>query len=480
MFQISHLHFVKKYTRFTVLLIISVLLISSCSLKKDVNDKVNYDGIELTYYKMFDDSDVIKPIIAEYEADHKGLKIHYKQFTDFEEYNRVILNEMAEGEGPDIFSMQNTWFVSNYKKIAPMPFSTGTPDLFAKTFVDVTYKDLVRVGPNGEEKIYALPMTVDTLALYYNKDHFEDRIPASGEPADTWEGIKANVEALTKSDNSFSRLEVSGIALGRSDNVSRAVDIVYLLFLQYGVDFYNDNLSEAVFASKSGGFSNYPAEDALDFFLSFSDEDQKHYTWSEFSANVDSKEKELDAFVRGDVSMIIGFAYTYEEIMNYIGVLKGQGVKTIDPDSVHIAAIPQLIDPDVSSDKRVTYANYFAETVSRNSEHSDVAWDFLVELTKRENLDYYFDKTNKPTSRRDMIEDQMNDPIYGVFASQIGYAESFAIIDYYAYKDIFSTLISDVNDGGSYNLKQAQDMITELLPASGLVFPKIEQLTEEE
>ncbi len=462
------------------LVFLSVFFLGACRTKEAVVAKETYEGIELTYYKMFDDSAVFEPIIAQYEADHPGLSINYKQFTDFDEYQDLILNEMAEGEGPDIFSMQNTWFTRNYKKLEPMPEQFGSLDDFAATFVDVAYKDLVRTDKNGVERIYGVPLTVDTLALYYNKDHFEDRIPNKGKPSDTWEGIKEDVVLLNKEDNSFERFEVSGIAMGRADNISRGVDILYLLFLQYGVDFYNENISQAIFAGQQGGFTNYPALEALDFYTSFADEDKKHYSWNQFISDSDSDGKELDAFARGQVSMILGFSYSYDDILNTINVLKSKGVKTIDPDMIKIAPVPQVFDPDVSTEKRVTYANYFSETVSRNSEYPDIAWDFLIELTKRENLEYYFDKVHKPTSRRDMIDDQKNNPIYGVFATQIGFAESFPIVDYYTYKRIFSEVIKAANDVNvsRAGLVDAQDQIDALLPAEGLIVPKVEIIEE--
>ncbi len=476
-------HF-KRTTIFLVILsIITVFTFGGCLKKTPSEREDDYSGIELTYYKVFDDSDVIQPLIHQFEADHPGLTIHYRKFSDFSEYERLILNEMAEGEGPDIFSMQNTWFMSNYKKLSPLPESMGTPTDFENTFVDVAYKDLVRTDPDGKVQIYGLPMTVDTLALYYNKDHFEDRLPAKGKPSTTWEGIKEDVILLNKEDTSFDRFEVSGIAMGRSDNITRAIDILYLLFLQFGVDFYNDNISEAVFASRQGsGVYSYPALEALDLFLSFADEDYKHYSWNEYVADDDSEGREIEAFARGDVSMIIGYSYTYDLIMNEINLLENKGVNAIDENVIKTAPIPQLYDPDVSSDKRVSYASYFAEAVSRNSEHPEIAWDFLVFVTNVENLDYYFDETHNPTSRRDMIEDQKKDPIYGVFASQIGFAESFPIVDYYTYKEIFSDLVNSAQSSKDFEtlLLQAQKEINEFLPEEGLVVPEVEQEEDEE
>ena len=141
-----------------------------------------------------------------------------------------------------------------------------------------------------------------------------------------------------------------------------------------------------------------------------------------------------------------------------------------------------MIDPDVSTDKRVTYSTYFAETVSRNSKYPRVAWDFLLELTKKKNLEYYFDKTHKPTSRRDMIEDQKKDPVYGVFASQIGYTESFPIVDYFTYRNLFERVISQSNTYGSKQsgMLDAQNMITEMLPQEGFIVPLAVADEEEE
>lgn len=475
------LNFKKQTAYFLLLALSTTVILPACRTKEPAAPKESYDGIELTYYKMFDDSDVLEPIITEYEANHPGLTINYRQFTDFEEYQRLILNEMAEGEGPDIFSMPNTWFASNIKKITPISPEAATPAAFDSVFVDVASNDLVRVGPDGQKHIYGLPMTVDTLALYYNRNQYQDRIPSRGKPADTWEGIKEDVALLNKEDNSLGRFEVAGLAMGRGDNISRAVDTLYLLFLQYGVNFYNDNLSAATFASATGGFGQYPAKDALELFVSFADEDQKNYSWNQFMADPDSEEKDVEAFAKGDVSMIVGYGYLYDELKNEINVLKADGDATIDPAVIKVAPIPQLVDPDVSKQKRVAYANYFAETVSRNSEQPNLAWDFLLEVTKKENLAYYFDKTHKPTSRRDLIEEQSADPVYGVFASQVGFAESFPVIDYYAFKRIFSELIAEANDSvSSVNLVKYQDQVTAMLPAEGLIYPEIELKPEED
>ena len=464
-----------------VLLLLGSVFLTGCRSKDPITGVKDYSGIELTYYKVFDDSDVIQPLIDQYILKHPGLKINYRKFSDFKEYEKTILNEMAEGEGPDVFSMQNTWFMSNYKKLIPMPVELGgLPANFEKTFVSVAYNDLVRPDGDGYLSIYGVPLTVDTLALYYNKDHFDDRLASQGVPSSTWEGIKEDVQLLTKEDESFDRFEVSGISMGRADNISRGIDTLYALFLQYGVNFYNDNMSKAIFNGKVGGVFDYPALAALDFYTSFADSNEKYYAWNEYVVDDDSEEKELEAFARGDISMIFGYAYAYEQILNELKIAKANGDNAIDKDAIRIAPFPQIYDPEVSNEKRVTYASYFAETVSRNCENPEVAWDFLIFLTKAEQLQYYFEKTHNPTSLRVLIDEQKGDPVYGVFAEQTGYAESFAIVDYFIYKELFTDVVNEINEIGSTKgkLMDAQDSISSMLPEEGYIVPEVQRSEE--
>ena len=99
-----------------LVLIFLIAFSAGCFRKKEAVTRSSSDQVELTYYKLFDNSDVIEPLIQEYMALFPNVRVNYKQFTDTEEYYDLILNELAEGEGPDIFSVPNTWFLKNYKK----------------------------------------------------------------------------------------------------------------------------------------------------------------------------------------------------------------------------------------------------------------------------------------------------------------------------------------------------------------------------
>lgn len=462
----------KKFINLFVVLCLSINLLAACRTKEPPVAQQSFVGIELDYYVFGNISDAMEAIINEYEA-RTGVKVNLFVFNDFERYEKTILNELAEGDGPDLFSMPNVWFVSNYKKLTPMPTSKGTVQDFEQLFVDVATKDLVRTNQNGIRQVYGLPMYVDTLALYYNKDLYNDLVPERGRPASTWAGLVADVARLTKVDSSFSRFQLSGIAMGRSDNISTAIDSLYMLFLQHGVNFYNGNMSAANFASQNQGVVEFPAQAALELLTSFSRESERSYTWNELVADPEDLRPEAEAFARGEVAVILGYSDMYNYLLSSINSNRSAGENVIDPSSIGIAQIPQLEDPAVSTNKRVAYASYFAEGVSRNTEYPELAWDLLIHVTSRESLTTYFDQTKRPTSRRDMIQTQQQNPLYGTFVSQVGYAESFPVVDIFEYAEIFDNVISLVNERGlnqSY-LRDAQEKVNRLLPAEGILIP---------
>ena len=415
---------------------------------------------------MVDDEDTFSKVMVDYLGDHPYTQITYKRFSDFDEYEKLILNELAEGEGPDIFAMPNSWFVKNRKKLVPMPESEGTSDDFKTIFVDVATQDLVMTDDNGIERAYGIPLYVDTLALYYNKDHFEDRLPGVGKPSPTWSGIKGNVISLMKEGED--EIAVSGIAMGNVEGLLRPVDVLYALMIQHGVVFYDGLMKEAIFADSN----EYAASDALEFYSSFADPRQRHYGWDDDIA-ADYLMGDVTAFVSGKVSMMFGFANDYDLILSQRKIAKTKGVDVVEEAVIKVAPFPQIYDPKDSTKKRDTLAVYDAFAVARTSEYSEEAWRILGYLADKDTQANYFELTNKPSGLRSLIAQQKLHPTYGVFAEQTGYAESFPVLDVSLFYDWFSQAIELTNDGEQprTGLKQVQDKVQEMLPDAGLRVP---------
>lgn len=475
-----------KFSKYLALALAFVMVFSlvGCRTKQAPAPYKESERNKLVYYKMNDGAD-LKPFIDEYKAikGNELLDVQVVVFDDLKKYEDRIINELAEGAGPDIFSMPNYWIAKHQKKIAPLPENMMTTKVFGDTFVQVAANDLIRPQdstiPTSPLRIYGLPMSVDSLALYYNKSHFEDKIPQQGKPSVTWNNFVQDVVKLTKADNSFERFELSGAAIGRADNIKNAVDILYTLLLQYETKFYDQPYTKCTIGSQQGMTNDNkpwsPGVEALNLYTSFGLPAKQQYTWNQYLADPLSEEKEITAFAKGKTSMIFGYSDYYKKITDEIKALKSKNQTVIDPAIVRVTFMPQLYDPAKSTKKRSTMATYFAETVSRTSSAKNQleAWKFLMFLTSKDTLKSYNEKTHKPTSRRDLIDEQKANQIYGVFAEQAGFADSVLIYDYDYYKNALSDAIQGVLAGETPEavLKKAGDKISSILPEKGLVAP---------
>src|SRR3989344_3863328 len=200
--------------------------------------QVTAQPVKLTYWRVFDDPDSMQEIISAYRAIHPNVNIEYKKIR-YEEYERLFLEALAEDRGPDIFSIHNTWIGKYQSKITPLPktvtlpfqsiqgtfkkevitelktIPTVTPAAVRKNFLDVVGSDIIRnvkvEGNKTEEKILGLPLSVDTMVLFYNKDILNAAGIAT-EPKD-WTEFLSDVSRITKFDEQGNIL-VRGASMG--------------------------------------------------------------------------------------------------------------------------------------------------------------------------------------------------------------------------------------------------------------------------
>src|SRR3990167_1146868 len=102
-----------KKILFVLSVALLLIVLAGCLKKSGGSAAAN-----LTFYGL-DDSDAFEQIIAQYRENHASVQIRYKKFNDPYEYENLIVNEIAEGEGPDIFFVHNTWLPRHTKKLVP-------------------------------------------------------------------------------------------------------------------------------------------------------------------------------------------------------------------------------------------------------------------------------------------------------------------------------------------------------------------------
>jgi len=436
------------------LFLIFTFLITSGPICKGTSEEVQkaMAPVNLTYWRVFDDEDSMSEIINAYRAIHPNVSITYRKFR-FEEYEQIILDALAEDRGPDILSIPNTWVKKYQTKILPMPKSitlpyqrmTGTvkkeiitelvttPTMSLRTlktnFVDQVAKDVVLTyqeapGKPFEERIFALPLYLDTLALFYNRDILN----AAGipEPPLTWTEFQQQVKKITKIDKQGNVIQ-AGAAIGTAKNVERAPDILSLLMMQNGTAMADD-AGNATFANIPPGteLPTPPGEDALGFYTDFASPYKEVYTWN------DNMPASLESFTSGQTAFFFGYSYHVQQI------------KALAPKlNFAVAKMPQI-----EGGQEVNFANYWVETVSRKTKAPSEAWDFIQFLTKAENVQKYLAKAKKPAALRSLVASQLEDIDLSIFASQILTAKSwYHGIDPVVAEKIFEEMIEKVVAG---------------------------------
>ncbi|MDD3888030.1 MAG: extracellular solute-binding protein [Patescibacteria group bacterium] len=387
----------KKQSIFTaVLLSLAILLVFAgfgCKKKPTANET---EPININFWSVFDDKEVYDPIITAYKTVKPNVNIVYKKLT-YEEYEKAVVEGLAAGQGPDIWSIHNTWLPRHQSKLAAMPDSIMTSAMYNDTFVEVASSDFV-----VDDKIYGIPMSVDTLALYYNKDllNTEGIVTA---PED-WEAFKDAVKRLTKTDISDNILQ-SGAAIGTAKNINRAVDILYLLMLQNGTQMVNSQFTQATFNLPDQNDPKYfPGTAAMTFYTDFANSKKEIYSWN---LNMPYS---IDAFIEEKTAMM--FNYSYQR--SYLKI-KAPNL------NYGVSPAPQIL----GAQKAVNYANYWANVVSQASQNQNEAWDFVNFMSSKENDDAYCKKTDRPASRIDVLQTQLDDPNLKTFAKQALTAKSW-------------------------------------------------------
>ncbi len=375
---------------------------------------------KLVVWGTYDDSESMVPFIADFQKKYKNVEIVYTQKSS-QDYEGDLLNALAAGTGPDIFSINNDWLPKYQDKLQEAPSEIFTAKSYKDTFMDVASDDFV-----SENKVYAAPLSVNSLALYYNKDILGSA--GIGVPAKTWDEIRQQVKLVTNRGVG-SYISRSGIALGTSTNVNYASDILYLLMLQnkavpYTADHTQPTFDQAVI--DNSGNTTFPATDALSLYTSFANQNSDVYTWNTRS------NYSVDAFGNNQLAYMIGYSYLKDTI--------DQKAPNLNYDVTYVPQ-PKL------DQNRVNFAKYWGFAVSKQTKSSDAAWTFIEFMTQKDNLTSYYDRHPLPTSRKDMVSDQAGTDL-GVFATQNLTAKSFYKNDAAKVDDIFKNLIDDITIRG--------------------------------
>ncbi len=332
--------------------------------------------ITLTYWGLWEDDNLIKPLIEAYTKQNPNIVINYVKQSSIN-YRTRVQTQIREGVGPDVFRIHNSWIPMFLSDVASAPSDIFNLTDYRNIFYPVAEESLVR-----SNQILAAPMEVDGLALYYNEEILNG---IGGKPPKNWQEFIDLATKMTVKD--ASGIKTAGAAIGSTGNVDHWSDLIAVLLLQQpGVDLTN--------------VATAPVAEIFRFYTGFVT-DPKRKTWDINLPN------STQMFAQGRLGFYFAPSWRAHEL------------RVANPNlKFKVASVPQL------SGKSVAYASFWAEAVSKNSKNPKEAWKFVKYLSSAEGEKLAYQQASQirlfgePYSQTVLASEIAQDPIVGAFVTQ--------------------------------------------------------------
>lgn len=348
---------------------------------------------------------------------NKDLTIQYVE-KSADTFDSEFTEALAVGQGPDVVILPLSKLWKNKNKLLPFPAASVSPQDFVGTFVEEGKLFMTADGT------YALPLFVDPLVLYWNRDLFSSA--ALTAPPAFWDEIYSFADKLIVRDNA-GNIQKSVIALGEAKNIPNAKDILSLLMLQAGTPITDyQGLELKSMLNEGFNLPLVPAQAALDFYTQFSNPAKPFYTWNRSMLDAST------AFTSGDVAMYVGYA-------SELPLLRAKNPTL----NLGITALPQS---RVSGNK-ITYGALEGVAVVKNTLNQKAAFDASLFLVSKDISLALSKITGLPPARLDLLADKPTDLAQSVFYDAAIQSKGWLDPDVDKTKSIFVNMIESVTSG---------------------------------
>lgn len=352
--------------------------------------------------------------LEEINSINPDLTIRYSQ-KNKETYSNELVEAIASGTGPDLFMLSDDIVFENQKFVTQIPYTSFNEKLFRDTFIDGAE---VYLGNTG---IIALPISVDPLVLYYNKNLLSNNSIA--QPPVYWDDLLTLNENLSigSSDGAISQ---SMIALGSYDNIRNAKDILALLMIQNGNPIIVRQGEKTISVLAEQSQQSIPsAESVMAFYTEFANPNSTVYSWNRGLPN------SRDAFTAGDLAFYIGKG---SELFN---------IQSVNPNlSFDVATVLQTKGTNV----RRTFASMNAIAISKNTKDPALAMSTAMLFTSPEIAEVISTSLSLPPARRDLLSKRPTDRYLTVFYDSAISGRTWLDPDTNNTDKIFSDMVSNI------------------------------------
>jgi len=366
-------------------------------------------------------SEQMQLYVNDFNSNNNGYTVNYEYHSPEGFYQDMIV-ALANNVSPDVVLYSSEIFSKFKDKLYVIPYQAYTERAFRDTNVDGAQIFLTKEGTIG------LPLTIDPLVVYYNKDILAAQNFVV--PPRTWTALAQSVRALTRRTEQ-NTVTQSIIALGEADNIRHYRDILSALFMQTGNSIITTDpvTGFAVSTLGNGGSAeegSMPTADALTFYTGFSNPTSNTYSWNR------SLPESLQQFLAGKSAFYIGRASELFSIQSQNPNLNFDVMELFQPQN---------------APRTTTYGSFVAAGVMKAAPNFTAAYAAAAALSTPEQIDILSKRLSLPPARRDLLMVGQQNPYVAVFFKAALSAFTWPDPNITTTNSVFRAMIQNINSG---------------------------------
>lgn len=342
---------------------------------------------------------------------------------DVDTFEQDMIVALANGNAPDLVMFPSELIERLKSRLYVIPYAAYSERLYRDTHIEGAQLFLRKDG------VLALPLVVDPLVVYYNKDILAAKNFVV--PPKTWSDLQRVIPLLTIRDTRGT-ITQSTIALGGVTNVAHARDILSALFLQTGNSIVSyqpsTDSSSVVLGMTPAGAESAPTAQALEFYTSFANPTSSNYSWnSGFPSS-------LIQFIAGKSAFYIG---------------RASELFTIQAQNPNLNFdVSELFQTGVGS-RPITFGSFTAVGVMKNAPNFTTAYAAATAMSSAAGIDALSKTLSLAPARRDLLLVQQANPYVSTFFTAALSAFGWADPNPVTTTATFQSMVADVQSGKS-------------------------------
>lgn len=323
-----------------------------------------------------------------------------------------LIEALANGAGPDMLLLPPGFLARQKNKLAPIPYGSYTERQYKDTFIGGAD---IFLQPDG---IYALPVSVDPLLMYWNRDVLDGA--GISTPPKYWDEFLLLAMSVTRRDR-VGNLSRSAVSLGEYKNVANAKEIIAALLLQAG---------NPVVSSAGGGFSpalnGQGAESVINFYTEFANPVKPVYSWNR------SMPESRRAFLSEQLAVYFGFGSEFAELRSANANL-----------NFDVALFPAPRNANIG----ITYGKLLGVAILKRTPYFTQAYQIALTLSSQEFVAELSAALQTPPVRRDLLAGRPGDAFGAILYDSALRARAFADPSPSASGAVFQEMIESITGG---------------------------------